>query len=309
MPDWRKLNSPRALAYVATDVLTHGLRQIGRGAAAYEPDSTLRVVWPTSYGSVNAPRWGNPVRAGLATTVEVATQQMSQPSNNVVAFQIHRGREVLRAALDYDDLSDLAASPAEYDIIYKMQHRRAGYATPHVVPGLYVPSKPWLYSVTGHLRQVRARGRWQSDVYGRFGLRDAADVRRATLHSLQEQDSFAFRGGAGLVTWSENMRDVARSRVVVDLPGRGSFCYRLVEYLAVGACVVALRHENILQSPLDDCIVYVGAPGDVVSACESLLGDPQRRQQLESAARDFFDANLQLSAIGRHYVASALALS
>jgi hypothetical protein len=40
--------------------------------------------------------------------------------------------------------------------------------------------------------------------------------------------------------YTQYLREIADSRVCIDLPGEGPFTYRLVEYLAIGSCIIAL---------------------------------------------------------------------
>ena len=110
-----------------------------------------------------------------------------------------------------------------------------------VVPGGYVPARPHLGRDLPGLRHLRDRSDPLYDVYGRFGLSHATEYRRAAVQALQGQQRFAYEGSLKILPYAAYLREAARSRVCLDLPGNGDMCHRLVDYLAIGCCGAAPR--------------------------------------------------------------------
>jgi glycosyltransferase involved in cell wall biosynthesis len=100
------------------------------------------------------------------------------------------------------------------------------------------------------------------------------------------------------------LTEVARARVLIDLPGQGDFCFRLVDYLAIGSCIVAARHGNRLPVELVDGrdIVLVDTPAEAADACADLLRNPDRIEELAANARSYFDRHLSRRALAAHYL-------
>jgi glycosyltransferase involved in cell wall biosynthesis len=101
------------------------------------------------------------------------------------------------------------------------------------------------------------------------------------------------------------MDEMCRARVCLDLPGRGEFCYRLVEYLAVGACVIGPELETALPRPLESGVHLVRVPRDLdglVDACERLLSDSDLRETISRNAAEYFDRYLALEQLGGYYL-------
>ena len=143
-------------------------------------------------------------------------------------------------------------------------------------------------------------------MYGRFGAaREKQDVRSDAISLLQTQDRFRFQGGARAVWWGEYVDEMCDARLCLDLPGRGEFCYRLIEYLAVGACVIGPELQTEMPVPLESGMHLVRVPRNLdrlVDECERLLGDSGRRNAISAAAEDYFDRYLALEQLGAYYV-------
>ncbi|MHB8235630.1 MAG: glycosyltransferase, partial [Solirubrobacteraceae bacterium] len=189
-------------------------------------------------------------------------------------------------------------------LYFKMQHLRGGYGRPKVVPGGYVGSSASLYQHYCRLRSLR-RGGGKVDVYGRFGTKFAADMRRQAVELLRGQSRFSFTGGTSLVLFSQSLREAAQARVCVDLPGNGPFCHRLVDYLAIGACVVGPRHATNLHTDLVDRenIVYCREDfADLVDLCAQYVEDDEAREEVGANAARFFDEQLHPRQLAAYYL-------
>jgi hypothetical protein len=93
--------------------------------------------------------------------------------------------------------------------------------------------------------------------------------------------------------------------VCLDLPGRGEFCYRLVEYLAVGACVIGPELAVEMPVPLQSGVHVQRVPRSLeglVDWCERLIADEALRSRMQDAAADYFDRYLAIDQLGAYYV-------
>jgi hypothetical protein len=247
------------------------------------------------------------LRAALERRVPVSVEPLPQPYERVVCFELERGGQRHRVALDYADKSELHPACAERSLVYlKMQFRRGGYAGhPNVIPAGYVSGNHDVYRYLAPVRALRDRRDFRWDVNARFGLRFSAELRTRAVQLLSAQPGLRFHGGTHLVRYSRHLREIARSKICVDLPGNGAFCFRLVDYLAVGACVVAVRHANQLPVELIDGeqIVWVKEDlSDLVSKCEELIRDDGRRERIARNARRYFDVHLQEQVLADYYL-------
>jgi hypothetical protein len=267
--------------------------------------SRLTLLWPRRYSWSNAPRWVEPIRQGIAQHIAVRTAEIPQEPGNIVHVLLTDGDSSLKVGIDYDDPSDLHGSASSLDLYFKLQYRRGGYDYSHVVPGGYVSGKTAVYKHVDRWREWRENQQDQFEVLGRFGLYPEADIRRGILQRMNEQRRFSFEGGATRTTSWEHMQDLCRSKVCLDAPGRGDLCFRLVECLSIGACIVGPLLENELHVPLQEGIHFVRVNrdlSDLVETCEVLLESPGKRAKLTTAAMDYFDRYLRLEQIGGYYI-------
>ena len=126
---------------------------------------------------------------------------------------------------------------------------------------------------------------------------------------LREQTEFRFEGGLKKVGYLEFLKEVARSKVCIDLPGEGDFCFRLINYLAVGACVVGPRPRNVLNAPLLDRVHVAYTKddlSDLVEVCRFYVENEEAREEMCRAGRDFFEKNLHMDNLTAYYLRSCL---
>lgn len=296
----------------------------------------VSVSWPVLSDGERA--WVDSLRRGLEAHVPVTEARLPRPRGGVLVFGLRVGGRVFDVAVDSRDTSQVDAAVARrVPLYFKFQHALDGYPEPSVVPGGYVVAQDRLYRYLPQLRRMRDTRPPLHDVYGRFGVFGATfsgpprplaetlrqprrygrhggfvgafEVRRSLVTMLAQDPRFRFHGGLGLVLYSEAMTEVARARVCVDAPGLGSFCFRLCDYLAVGACIVAIPHENRLHVPLVDGehIVYTRPDGsDLGERCAALLADREARMGFVRRSREYFDRFLEPRQLGAYYLATAL---
>jgi Glycosyl transferases group 1 len=274
----------------------------------------LRIAWPTSYEWPPARNWVEPILTGiLANGVEVERRSIPQPHEGIVVLEATAGRVASPIVIDYSDrLVVSAGAGAEAAIYFKMQHSTAGYPHENVVPGGYVTASPRVYRYLRALRAVRGRPRFVSDVYGRFGLRSQAETRRRAFEILSGRSDLRYRGslfrydeGPEKVPYVRYLREIARSKVCVDLPGKGPLCFRLADYLAVGACVVGPPLAAQLHVPLVNGEHVINCSpdlSDLGEVCARLVRDRQERERIARNARDYFDRYLHRKQLAAYYL-------
>ncbi|MDQ3263537.1 MAG: glycosyltransferase [Myxococcota bacterium] len=284
----------------------HQVRQVVSEPLRGPPPSTPLLRWPTHYDWEHTGKWVDGLRQALSSRVRIEMAPIHQPLERAVVLELeHEGRRH-RVVIDYADKNEIHSQAARDSLVYlKMQCRRGGYGLAQVVPGGYVPGSPELYRYLRPLRALRDQREFTFDVNARFGLRFAPDLRRDAVGRLSAARDLRFQGGTRLVRYSRHLREIAQSKVCVDLPGNGDFCFRLVDYLAVGACVVARRHGNLLPTDLVDGLHVVWVKddlSDLVEKCRELVHDEERRERIALGARRYFDAHLQQDVLAELYL-------
>jgi hypothetical protein len=277
-----------------------------RNAGDVTPISDFGILWPTEYEWAPAHQWVDGLLHEFHRSAVVERVPIPQPYPGIVVFHVRRERFDHAIAIDYSDYSILNEECAAECVLYfKMQFDKDGYGRDHVVPGGFVPRSADIYSYLSRLRAARDEQSFRYDVYGRFGRDFATEIRAKAAEILQNQNRFQYEGGLSKVRYSRSLREITRARLCIDLPGNGAFCFRLVDYLAVGACVISYPHRNRLPLPLVDRkhIVYCRADlSDLSDLCEQYLQDEAERERICRASREYFDAHLHRRCLARYYL-------
>lgn len=242
--------------------------------------------------------------------VRVTFIDLPQPYRGTVLTQFVKNNKVFDVAFDYSDYSDLIEESVSRSAVYfKLQFLREGYNRENVIPGGFVPDSWRLYWHLQKLRKLRDRKNFDFDVCGRFSLDYAREIRRRAVETLQNQNKFGFEGGLKKVKYDEFLREIARAKICLDLPGNGAFCHRLINYLAVGACLVAYPHQTRLHVPLENRkhVVYCREDfSDLIEICEFYLKNEAAREEMCAASREFFDLNLHKANLANYYLRTCL---
>lgn len=312
-------------AAVKPQRLRDGARELAWSAVSRRPakvpprwpldESALRETvlrWPSDYGWAGARPWVHDLGRAIGSRVRVQHVDIPQRFDGIVMFECGSAGHALPIALDYGDHSDVdRACAAEVALYFKLQHRRGGYGLENVVAGGFVPSGSRMYPILGHMRRLRTRGDFAFDVYGRFNLAYAPETRARAVGILRDQDRVRFEGGLRKVGYGDALREAASARVCLDLPGRGEFCHRLAEYLALGACIVSPQPSVELHVPLVDGeqIAYARPDlSDLVDVCERYVRDDAARAAMDRAAREHFDRYLHRDQLAAYYLDRILVL-
>jgi hypothetical protein len=266
--------------------------------------------WPRTYDWAHAGQWLSSLREGFATHLQVEDSEIEQPFERVLVAQLDVNGRAHRIAVDYSDSPDVSQEAvASAELYFKMQHRAEGYGLENVLPGGFVPNSERLYSYLALVRRARDARQFELDAYGSFSAGYASEVRRQAIGALTAQQQFNFGGGWNVVRYSGFLDRVAHSKVCIDLPGNGPFCFRLIDYLAVGSCIVGPPHGTVLHVPLVDGehVTYTDPSlANLVEVTAELVADESRRERLASNARDFFDRFLDARQLTAYYLAKSL---
>lgn len=306
---WRNLKDKAVESALKT--LGHG-PQVSNPAWKIEEEELRDVVirWPSEYQWDAAWVWVEVLLYGFRRRVKVELTELEQPYRGTVLFQFVVSGKVHDVAIDYSDYSSINEESARRCPVYfKMQHLREGYGMSNILPGGYVPDSRKIYFHLSRLRKLRDREEFDYDVYGRFSLDYAKEVRRKAIGILSTQHDFSFEGGLKKVDYLSFLREIARAKICIDLPGEGDLCHRLINYLAIGACVIGPRHRTVLNAPLVDGehIAYTkGDFSDLVELCNFYLENNEAREEMCRNSRSFFDMYLHKDNLTAYYLRSCL---
>ena len=294
------------------------LQAPARGASFQVLSSELRGIairWPAALAWLPSWRWVEPLFHGLRARVPVTVQDIPQRFRDIVAIEFCRGDRSFPVGINFSDRTDLTSLVQDIGttpplaLEFKMQFRSGGYGIDKVVPGGFVPGSVLVDVLARGPRRERNRQRFSYDVYGRFGLELATQIRTRALEALCNQSRVRFHGGGDKVTYDESLTEIARSRVCIDLPGNGPLCFRLVDYFAVGACVVSPPHAVTLPVPLRDRIhiVYTRPDmSDLVDLCEHYVTNDAAREAVMRASRRYYRDNLYWRSLSDYYLRTML---
>ena len=290
---WRWQAAPASEPAQLTWQLDHGLL---REAA---------IVWPAVYEWAPFRNWGDQLRTALSRFVPTSIGDVPQPYKGVITFTLtHRNRRfrVNVEVSDYLDLNEAAYDDA--DLHFKMQYRLEGYGErERLLPGGYLNNHPDIYAFLPRLRALRDGGDPLYDVHGRFGL--SFEARRRAIAILSSSSAFRFLGGQTKVRYGSFLREVARSRICIDLPSYSPITFRLIDYLAIGCCVIGPPHTARLHVPLEDRTHLVYCKPDYSDleelCCHYLERDDERRRLVENSRR-FFDRYLYRDQLAAYYL-------
>lgn len=268
------------------------------------------VRWPGQYNWPDASRWVDTLLSGLGTHVRIERTELPQPREHVVVIELVLDGRPHRIGIDYADLPEIDKDTRrQCDLYFKMQFHADGYGDAGIIPGGFPPGGSSLYRYLGRLRDLRGRRRFSSDVYGRFGSDQFRETRRRGVELLRSQDLFRYEGGLEGLRYGQYLHEVARAKICIDLPGIGDLCFRLIDYLAVGSCVVGPRPSTVLHVPLTDRVntVYCSDDlSDLVPLCATYLERAEEREDIAEAARAHFDKYLERTQWAAYYLHTAL---
>jgi Glycosyl transferases group 1 len=275
----------------------------------------LAIWWPVEYPHPGSHFHGDQILGGLRQLgLPIELTDVPQFPGTVVVFRIVGGAESDLIAFDLDDRPEIVEAVASSVLVYfKSQYANKGYPQQNVVPAGYMPANKVVYRYLPLLRAIRSVKSFRYDVYGRFGLRYGGQEMRRRAHQLlsartdfrYEGSLFRYPGGPDKVPYRRYLFEIPRARVCVDMPGNGDLCTRLIDYLAVGACVVKPPPSSRLPVRLVDGVhvVYCATDlSDLGDVCAQLVRDEGQREAIARNARDFFDRYLHRRQLAERYL-------
>jgi len=279
----------------------------------------MTIGWPVELPDSGTRFVADQILAGMrANGVRVEPREIAQhPSSpfHVLLAEIDDGHDTHTIAFDLDDWPEVVEPIAERALLYfKQQYATRGYPQASVVPGGYHLANNIAYRYLPLLRAIRSRRRFRYDVYGRFGLRyGGVEIRRQAFELLSARQDFLYEGslfrypgGPDDYPYRRYLFEIPRAKVCVDMPGKGDLCTRLIDYLAVGACVVGPPPAVRLPIRLVDGVHLVHcAPdlSDLGDICAELVRDDKERERIARNGRDFFDRYLHRRQLVAYYIA------
>ena len=166
-----------------------------------------------------------------------------------------------------------------------------------------------IYGYLPHVRAMADRKSYRYEVYGRFGLNFAQEVRRKACSILENQMHFRWEGSLQVKPYcilsigNRSFQDLYR------LAGKGRLLFPPGRLYGRGECVIAARHRNTLPVPLVEGkhIVYVKDDfSDLVDLCRFYLQNDDAREALRSNSRAYFDSYLHRDQLAAYYLHSCL---
>lgn len=268
------------------------------------------IRWPASYQWPTARIWVDTLLYGFKSRARVEFVDLGQPYRGTVIFQFVVEGKAHDIAIDYSDYAEVnPESVARCALYFKMQHDREGYGYQNVLPGGYVSGGRKIYLHLSRLRRLRDARDFRFDVYGRFSTEFAAETRRRAVELLNNQNKFRFEGGLKKVKYLDFLKEIARAKICIDLPGEGDLCFRLINYLAVGACIVGPPPRTKLHAPLIDRVHVAHTQtdlSDLVEVCSYYLENTDAREEMCRNSRHFFDQYLHKDNLTAYYLRSCL---
>ncbi len=275
----------------------------------------LSIWWPVEYPHPGSHFHADQILGGLRQLgLPIVLTDIPQPPGTVVVFRVVGGAESDLIAFDLDDSPEIVENTASHVLVYfKQQYANEGYRHRNVVPAGYMPANKVVYHYLPLLRAIRSLKRFRYDVYCRFGLRYGGQEMRQRAHQLlsartdfrYEGSLFHYPGGPQKMPYRRYLFEIPRAKVCVDMPGNGDLCARLIDYLAVGACVVKPPPSSRLPVRLVDGVHVVYCADDLSDlgdVCAQLVRDEEQREAIARNARDFFDRYLHRRRLGERYL-------
>lgn len=306
--NWMKLNDyvteARLISAKKHGLLAHSINL----PESFDP-RRIRIFWPSTYPWPLTHKWLFPLLIEFQQNFVVKFKSMPV-YENAVWIEVEIDGKIYPIAIDAFDKVEINAQCASEVLVYfKMQYSVEDYPATNVVPGGFIPAYSKIYLYLQKARDQRDRQSFLYDAYGRFGERFAKTIRGQAVERLSSQNSFSYQGGIGRVSYKDSLFEVARSKVCIDLPGYGPLCFRLIDYLAVGACVIAYPHHAKLPIPLTPGkeIIYCKEDmSDLNSLCEYYVNHNEERESIAQAARSYFDTYLCRPKLASYYINTVL---
>lgn len=272
----------------------------------YHDFNCLQIIFPKTFNWPPARKWFQTIISELKNFPGFSIHEIPQKYPGLITTHVVKNNIKKEVIFDISDKPDIINFDGiDNSLLYfKMQYRKNGYDTKKVVHAQYIPGDIELYWYLSSLRKRSLKNK-KIDVYGRFSTDFAQEIRGNAMKLLQTQTEFVYTGGLTTIRYSRYLREVAQSKICIDLPGNGPFCFRIIEYLAIGSCIIGPPHETLLNPPLEDGvhIKYCQSDlSDLVELCEYYLENDSERLKLVNNSRRYFDTYLRKDKLVQYYL-------
>jgi hypothetical protein len=278
--------------------------------------SRTTIYWPTTYQWPPSSGFLDPIRLGIGQWAKLQHRPIAQPYAGICVFELTTDGQSHRIAIDYSDYVERIERDclATVSLYFKMQYLKKGYDLSEqdrskLRPGGYITGDRRLTPRLPAIREAARNAPPQFAVYGRFGLDFATEIRGAVVDLLRSDPALGYEGGMRKVPYRQSMLEASRSKICIDLPGNGDFCFRLLDYLAVGAFVIAYPHRTTLPLPLihGHHLVYMRSDlSDLIPLCRHYLQHEDERRVIQSNAAVYFDQSCHYGQLGSWYLQQCL---
>jgi Glycosyl transferases group 1 len=270
----------------------------------------IRIFWPSFYSWPVIHKWLFPLLSEFRRNFVVEFKAMPYSERHVIYIEVEIDGKIYPIAIDaFDEIAIDEEQVSQVLVYFKMQYAQMGYPHRNVIPGGFIPAYSNIYLYLDRVRQLRDQQMFCHDSYGRFGGLYAKSIRGQAVEKLSSQNDFSYQGGIGRVSYIKSLYEIANSKVCIDLPGNGPLCFRLVDYLAVGSCIIAYPHQAKMPIPLTPGreIVYCKEDlSDLNELCNFYITHDTEREVIAKNARNYFDQHLSRPRLASYYINKVL---
>jgi hypothetical protein len=256
-------------------------------------------------------RGGFPVPEGKQTFIGRPGHPKGTHDLRGEIFAVRDKGNVVRCAYDYSDYPIISTEIAARVDLYFKEVAPLTLTSPKVIAAGYMPRNPRLVA-KARVRYLAHASSKTIDVYGRFGNWTDSQPFRQMLVSKVATSSLNFVGGFDPKVYPVYLKELMRAKIALEAPGQAPLSQRLPEAMALGAVVATVDPKSRFPEELVEGIHYISIKddgSDVVSVCEELLRDEERRERIAAQGMLFFDRNFSPQSVGRRIIHHAINLA
>ena len=228
----------------------------------------------------------DPIKYGFNKFLPVKIEDIAQPDGSIVEARLNVDSQSYPFSIDYSDYFPISEEQAAKSLLYfKMQCHKQGYQCENVLPGGFVTNDRLAYYLMEKLRLEQNK---KFEVYGRFSLSFAQDIRRHAQEKLNSDTRFEYEGDLATISYGNYLRECASARACIDLPGNGAICFRLIDYLCLGSAIVSVASSAVFPVPLEheEHLLYCKPDlSDLADCCFAILEDEVLERNLRKIRR------------------------
>lgn len=269
----------------------------------------VSIAWPDRYEWAMSGLIVATLRDALARTGTLKPMPVPQEHEGVIRLDVTVDGATHPVMLDYFDLAPVNAAALSACALYiKLQFDADGYDDPRIIPGGYPVTGVDYYKYFGAFRR-QGNAAPDIEVLARFGYTFNGEQRRKAVELLTKAGDIRCTGAGGKVRYSRFLKEVARAKLSLDLPGKGNYTHRVAEFLGLGTLLLAPRYRVAMPVPLEPGVHYAAIAddlSDLVEVSRHYLKDEPARRALAQAGADYFDRYLHCDQLAGYYLRTLL---